>query len=183
MYLFSYKCLPVSYISMKYCSCELNDGFIALRKIVMLLIIYNPKWLNGLLTKKYSESELEGACSSQTILLHMKRFNKTEFPIFILLCVLCFLRQSFRFFILLHCYLVLLNPDIPAFANSVDPDQLAEANWSGSVLFAIKYVNLYQQSGSSNLIGRKLEVGVVSFYSAGQGLSSGRTTSSRTSPW
>ena len=37
--------------------------------------------------------------------------------------------------------LVLLNPDIPCFANSVDPDQL-EANWSGSALFAIKYVNL-----------------------------------------
>ena len=32
----------------------------------------------------------------------------------------------------------------PAFANSVDPDQLAssEANWSGSALFAIKYANL-----------------------------------------
>ena len=32
----------------------------------------------------------------------------------------------------------------PAIANSVDPDQLAseEANWSGSALFAIKYVNL-----------------------------------------
>ena len=31
-------------------------------------------------------------------------------------------------------------------ANSVDPDQLAseEANWSGSALFAIKYVNFYQ---------------------------------------
>ena len=31
----------------------------------------------------------------------------------------------------------------PAFANSVDPDQLAssEANGSGSALFAIKYVN------------------------------------------
>ena len=54
--------------------------------------------------------------------------------------------------------LVPLNPDIPAFANSVDPDQLAssEANWSGSALFAIKYVNLYQQSGSSNLTGWKL---------------------------
>ena len=37
-----------------------------------------------------------------------------------------------------------LNPDIPCFANSVDPDQLAseEANWSGSALFAIKYANL-----------------------------------------
>ena len=35
---------------------------------------------------------------------------------------------------------------------------------------AIKFVNLYQQSGSSNLIGWKLEMGVTSFYSAGQGL-------------
>ena len=52
----------------------------------------------------------------------------------------------------------------PAFANSVDPDQLAseEANWSGSALFAIKFVNFYQQTGSSNLIGWKLEVGVES---------------------
>ena len=56
---------------------------------------------------------------------------------------------------------VLLNP---AFANSVDPDQLAseEANWSRSALFAIKYVNLYQQPRSSNLIGWKLEVSVAS---------------------
>ena len=40
--------------------------------------------------------------------------------------------------------LVLLNPIYPALANSVDPDQLAseEANWSGSALFAIKYVNI-----------------------------------------
>ena len=40
--------------------------------------------------------------------------------------------------------LILLNPDFPCFANSVDPDQLAssEANWSGSALFAIKYANL-----------------------------------------
>ena len=32
------------------------------------------------------------------------------------------------------------------FANSVDPDQLAskEANWSGSAVFAIQYLNLYQ---------------------------------------
>ena len=53
----------------------------------------------------------------------------------------------------------------PAFANSVDPDQLAseEANWSGSALFAIKYVNLYQhQPWSSNVIGWKLEMGVAS---------------------
>ena len=60
--------------------------------------------------------------------------------------------------------LVLLIWICPAFANSVDPDQLAseEANWSGSALFAIKYVNLYQQSGSSNPIGWKLEMGVAS---------------------
>ena len=33
----------------------------------------------------------------------------------------------------------------PAFANSVDPDQIAseEANWSGSALFAIKCVIFY----------------------------------------
>ena len=51
----------------------------------------------------------------------------------------------------------------PALANSVDPDHLAskEANWSGSALFAIKYVNLYQESESSNLIGWKLEMGVT----------------------
>ena len=48
--------------------------------------------------------------------------------------------------------------------NNVDPDQLAseEANWSGPALFAIKYMNLYQQSGSSNLIGWKLEMGEAS---------------------
>ena len=37
----------------------------------------------------------------------------------------------------------------PAFANSVDSDQLAseKANWSESALFVMKYVNLYLQSG------------------------------------
>ena len=40
--------------------------------------------------------------------------------------------------------LVLLNPDMSSFPNSVDPDQLAseEANLSVSALFAIKKVNL-----------------------------------------
>ena len=37
-----------------------------------------------------------------------------------------------------------------------------EANWSGSALFAIKYVKLYQQSGLSNPIGWQLEVGAAS---------------------
>ena len=57
----------------------------------------------------------------------------------------------------------IFNPS-PALVNSVDPDQLAssEANWSWSTLFVIKYLNLYQQPGSSNLIGWKLEMGVAS---------------------
>ena len=53
----------------------------------------------------------------------------------------------------------------PVLANSVDPDQLpsaVEANWSGSALFVIKFVNFYQKPWSSNLIGWKLEVGVAS---------------------
>ena len=39
-----------------------------------------------------------------------------------------------------------------------------EANWSGSALFAIKYANLYQQSGSGYLIGWKLEIGMASKF-------------------
>ena len=60
--------------------------------------------------------------------------------------------------------LLLLNTTCPVFANSVDPDQLAseEANWSGSALFVIPYVNSYQQPEASNLIGSKLEVGMAS---------------------
>ena len=38
----------------------------------------------------------------------------------------------------------------------------SEANWSGSALFVIKYVNFYQKTGSSNLIEWKLEVGMAS---------------------
>ena len=38
-----------------------------------------------------------------------------------------------------------------AFANSVDPDQLA----SESALFAIQYLNFYQLTGSSNMTGWK----------------------------
>ena len=51
----------------------------------------------------------------------------------------------------------------PAFANIIDTGQLAseEANWSGSELFVIQYVNLYQQYGTNNLIGWQLKVGVA----------------------
>ena len=48
---------------------------------------------------------------------------------------------------------------------SVEPDQLAspeEANRSGFALFALQYMNLCQQTGSSYLIGWKLEEGVAS---------------------
>ena len=65
----------------------------------------------------------------------------------------------------LELTLLMLNMTCPVLANSVDPDQLAseeEANWSGSALFVIKYVNFYQKPGSSNLIGWKLEAGVTS---------------------
>ena len=43
----------------------------------------------------------------------------------------------------------------PAFENIVDPDQLAseEAKWSWCELLVIQSVNLYQDSGLSNLIG------------------------------
>ena len=43
-----------------------------------------------------------------------------------------------------HLTLLLLNTTHSVLANSVDPDQLAseEANWSGSALFVIKYVNI-----------------------------------------
>ena len=60
--------------------------------------------------------------------------------------------------------LLLLNTTCPVSANSVDPDQVASenANWSGSALFIIQYVNFYQKPGSSNLTGWKLEVGMAS---------------------
>ena len=62
--------------------------------------------------------------------------------------------------------LLLLSMTCPVLANSVDPDQLAssEANWSGSALFIIKYVNFYRKPGSSNLTGWKLKVGVASEF-------------------
>ena len=43
---------------------------------------------------------------------------------------------------------------MPYVANSVDPDQLAssEANWSGSALFVIKYVNFYKKKNPDQVI-------------------------------
>ena len=49
-------------------------------------------------------SRIRGSYAAlQTSLLCMKRLNKTESPTSALLYVLCFYRQPFRFFILLHC--------------------------------------------------------------------------------
>ena len=50
-----------------------------------------------------------------------------------------------------------LQPRFALFANSVDPDQMAssEANWPESALLVIKYVTLYNQPGSCNLIDSK----------------------------
>ena len=53
-------------------------------------------------------------------------------------------------------------PSEPGYVLSLQTVYIQTANWSGSALFAIKYVNLYQQPGSSNLIGWKLEMGVPS---------------------
>ena len=68
--------------------------------------------------------------------------------------------------------LVLLNPDIPCLCKRCRSRSVGFCSWSGSesALFAIKYMNLLQQLESSNLIGWKLEEGVASIYSAGQGL-------------
>ena len=66
---------------------------------------------------------------------------------------------------------VLLNLYMSCLSNSVDPDQLAsEANWSGSALFAIQYMNLYQQSGSSTCNLKIWKRCGILIYSAGQGL-------------
>ena len=85
----------------------------------------------------------------------MKRPNKTESPIFVLFYVFFVSKGN-----LLDFYLTLLlrSTTCPILANSVDLDQLP----SESALFVIKYVNFYQKSGSSNLIGWKFEVGVAS---------------------
>ena len=40
-----------------------------------------------------------GVSASQTTVLHMKRLDQTESPIFVILYVLCFQRQSFFTFI------------------------------------------------------------------------------------
>ena len=62
--------------------------------------------------------------ASQTKVVYMKRFNKTEFPIFILLCVLCFQSQPFRFLFYLtaadvKCHVATVK-DFPVFHHKAD---------------------------------------------------------------
>ena len=69
--------------------------------------------------------------------------------------------------------LLLLNTTYPVLANSIDPDHFAseEANWSGSALFNINYVNFYQKTGSSNNDWLEIRSGRgILIYSAWQGL-------------
>ena len=63
--------------------------------------------------------------------------------------------------------LALLNPDMSCLCKKCRSRSVGlEANWSGSALFAFKYVNLYLQFWSSNLIGWKLEmVGHLNLFS------------------
>ena len=96
----------------------------------------------------------------------MKKFTRGVWKISLVCCHLTFL---------------LLNMICPVLANSVDPDQLAseEANWSGSALFAIQYMNLYQHSvyefistiwiKESDWLTIRSGCGIL-IYSAGQGL-------------
>ena len=61
--------------------------------------------------------------------------------------------------------LVLPNQDMPCLCKQCRSRSVGffeEANWSWSALFVIQYVNMYQQPGSNNLTGWKLEVGVAS---------------------
>ena len=66
----------------------------------------------------------------------------------------------------------LFNPS-PAFENSVDPDELAseEANWSGSSLLAIKYINFISTIRIKWSDWLKIRSGCgILIYSAWQGL-------------
>ena len=57
-----------------------------------------------------------------------------------------------------------------AFENCVDPDQMAsgKAIWSGTTLFVIQFVNLYEKTTMSYLIGWQSEMGVANLiYSSG----------------
>ena len=65
---------------------------------------------------------------------------------------------------LFNLTLILMNLDMSCLYKQYRSRSEEEANWSGSPLFIIKYVNLYQQHRSSNMNDWKLEVGVALHY-------------------
>ena len=80
----------------------------------------------------------------------LKTCNQTTYPIdFLHNFQLFIVKENENIEIFLNrLTLLLLNTTCPVLANSVDPNQMAseEANWSGSALFVIKYVNFYQKT-------------------------------------
>ena len=79
--------------------------------IIILQVIFYFLWISEpilvILKIEYRLSRHYGAyAASQTILLHIKRLNQTEYPIFVILWVHCFKRQAFV--LLLFYYLAQL---------------------------------------------------------------------------
>ena len=80
--------------------------------------------------------------------------------IFIFVVDTTLLRSIFKLFYMQNCLImnpffgfsfnILLNPDIPYLCKQC---RSRSFGFSRSALFVIQYENLYQQSGSSNLIG------------------------------
>ena len=62
----------------------------------------SPSWLFWNSTTALSQRSRAYA-ASQTKVLHTKRLNQTESPIFMIVCVLCLQKQSFLSFSLLYC--------------------------------------------------------------------------------
>ena len=67
--------------------------------IILPLGLLGPLWLFSEIEYRLGRHYRPYA-ASQTTVLHMKRLNQTESPIFVILC--CFQRQSFLTFILLY---------------------------------------------------------------------------------
>ena len=80
------------------------------------------------------------------------------------ICIYCWFKSRKYWHFYATCNPSLAEHNMPCLSKQCNSRSLAseEANWSGSALFAIKDVNSYQNPGSSNLIGWKLEVGVAS---------------------
>ena len=108
-----------------------------------------PHCLQNWLLKSQADDKADNNCCDGQFKGWWRNYIKKQYPRIII--------TKYSFLTLL-----LLSRVFHAFSNNVDPDQLVseEANWSESALFGIRYANLYQQPGSSNLFGWKLEVGL-----------------------